>query len=416
MDKENNINETTFVFSGEYYKPYIGGVENSFFYMSKAVQKKGGKPIIFVSDKDLNKKKRLPQIDCDNAILVRRFRNINLPWVLFLFKPLMLVFCSYFGLRGLKRELDDNVIIIARNHCLALAARMANFKQVCYLIPSFIKGLDDQKSLDTPFKTKLKMLILQNSTMLLGHFLQKRAIKKVHYNLVFSRNMEMQLKVLMGNSKYSTPIKVPAGVDIDKFYYNHQDRKIFRNQFGVTGKNVFLCLGRIVETKGYSDVLKAFSLLPSSIKEKSKIVIIGNGVNLSILKKLSSKLELDNYVLFTGASYEPQRLYCIGDCFMMTSRYEAFGQTILEAMASELPVIAYRPDGVKIQTAIAELIVNEKNGFICEFSIEKLSETMQKFIELPESRRYLIGKNNRNQIKTKYSWEKLMQIIYQLFN
>ena len=65
-----------------------------------------------------------------------------------------------------------------------------------------------------------------------------------------------------------------------------------------------------------------------------------------------------------GTTDEPERLYAAADVFVLPSRYDASANTVLEAMASGLPVITSSGNGAK------EFIEEGKEGFVLEASTD----------------------------------------------
>ena len=409
------VEPTLFILSSQYYKPHIGGIENSLFYLAEAAIEQGHKAIIFVSNKGNDSHIKLPSFELEDNIKIVRYNFPEIPKILIIFHPLLLMASTYSGFRKLKKESHGEVIVISRTHFVVLGAIFAGFNKVAYLIPSTIKGLSDRKNLSFSFKEKiieqfvLKLIIPQH------HFIQKFAIRKAKLNLVFSNNMKHQVKKMLGKSDCNDPIIVSPGVDSKRFKYSEEQKKRLREEYNLANDFIFLCLGRITETKGYSDVIKAFSELPKEIQIKSKVLIVGDGHEIKHLKDLASDLKLNDNIILSGSSSKPEMFYSIADCFMMTSRYEAFGQTILEAMSSGLPIIAYKVDGKIIQTASYELIENGVNGFFCDFDIKSLSSQMNKIASLNQSEIIAIREQNIAKVVKEYQWSTIIKKVEELF-
>lgn len=94
----------------------------------------------------------------------------------------------------------------------------------------------------------------------------------------------------------------------------------------------------------YKDPLTLIKAIPGVIKKNANLhlVIIGDGELYPEVEKEISGLNLSNYVkLFRHLTDEKLRIfYDAADLFVLTSASEAFGMTLLEAMASGLPVVA----------------------------------------------------------------------------
>lgn len=102
---------------------------------------------------------------------------------------------------------------------------------------------------------------------------------------------------------------------------------------------VFVAVGRLSHQKGYWHLLKSFSLVKKSCPN-AKLMIVGQGEQECLLKKLTDDLSLSDSVLFTGFSRNPYALMAKSKVFILSSLFEGFPNALVEAMACGLPVIA----------------------------------------------------------------------------
>lgn len=123
-------------------------------------------------------------------------------------------------------------------------------------------------------------------------------------------------------------------------------------------------VGRLMhEKKGQLVALKAISFLKQQYKNLLiSIDFIGEGPSLSYLKKLSVSMGISESVHFTGALNRSDLQYCLKDYHLLVqpSLYEGFGLTVVEGLASGLPVIASNVDGPK------EVLKGIPAGFLFE--------------------------------------------------
>ena len=108
-------------------------------------------------------------------------------------------------------------------------------------------------------------------------------------------------------------------------------------------------------------------------------------------------------VVFVGRSQEVWKYFAAGDVFLLPTLYEAFGLTVLEAMASGLPVLVSEKAGA------AELIQDGYNGLILKDPTD-VSEIAAKLEGL------LLNDHYSNQLGTEarksalhFSWESVAQ-------
>jgi glycosyltransferase involved in cell wall biosynthesis len=104
------------------------------------------------------------------------------------------------------------------------------------------------------------------------------------------------------------------------------------------GNPALVSVGRLVHLKGYDLLLPAIDRLRSS-HPGIHLTIIGEGPERPRLETLARRLDLDRHVTFTGFSPEPLPAVRAADLFVLTSRYEAFPNAALEALACGTPVV-----------------------------------------------------------------------------
>ena len=155
--------------------------------------------------------------------------------------------------------------------------------------------------------------------------------------------------------------------------------------------------------------LEAVSQLP----QKYVLVIVGNGPEMNKLKRCACQLNVCNRVFFIGSSPNPITYYNIADVFLMTSAYESFGQTIIEAMACGLPVIGFK-NNEQTETATEEIIEDEINGLLCDNNSNSLTKAILVISEMTSNCKLIIKKNNINKVKNNYSWPMMCQKLLKL--
>lgn len=145
-----------------------------------------------------------------------------------------------------------------------------------------------------------------------------------------------------------------VGIDCAKFADTVVDRKAKRSEIGVP-ENAFMLLsvGELNENKNHKVVIEAISQLKDP---DIHYVIAGTGGEKDNLQKLADKLGVNLHLL--GYRSDIAELDKTADCFILPSIREGLNVSVMEAMASGLPVICGRIRG-NID------MVDEKGGALC---------------------------------------------------
>ena len=104
--------------------------------------------------------------------------------------------------------------------------------------------------------------------------------------------------------------------------------------------------------------MKTFAKIAEAMP--AKLLLVGDGPEVSKVCKLVNKFGLNNRVLFLGKQENLEELYSISDLMLLLSEKESFGLVLLEAMACGVPCIGTNVGG------IPEVITDGQSGFLCE--------------------------------------------------
>ena len=190
----------------------------------------------------------------------------------------------------------------------------------------------------------------------LEHYCLMRATPSTHFTGVSEKVCEEIKKIgVNGNVVY-----IPNGVDTKRFRPTVKKKEL-RKKFGISEDHtVLLSVGRLTPQKRPYLLMEVFSQLE---KNHSDLIlcVAGRGELYDEVKAFAEKHGLNN-IIFLGRVDDSDLpdLYACSDYYIMTSRYEGFPLTLLEAMASGLPCIVSDIPNLKI--------VDEANaGFIINF-------------------------------------------------
>ncbi len=159
-----------------------------------------------------------------------------------------------------------------------------------------------------------------------------------------------QVDMIVGD--YGAPAEqvhmIPPGYDDNRFFpVSAASRNAIRQRLGFEGK-VVLAIGRLARNKGYDLLINAFSIVAPRIPDAClHLAVGGSSLNaseqkiLDELKQQVSALGLAHRIKFSGfvADADLADHYRGADVFVLSSRYEPFGMTAIEAMACGTPTV-----------------------------------------------------------------------------
>ena len=141
---------------------------------------------------------------------------------------------------------------------------------------------------------------------------------------------------------------VGLGFDLDPFFNNKLHRGGFRRAIGIDANTILIgMVGRIVPIKNNKLFIRAVRIFMDRHPDMDlKVAIVGDGLLRSELEAYCRELSLDQHVIFCGWIKDVTRVYADLDMLALTSLNEGTPVSIIEAMASGVPVIATDVGGV----------------------------------------------------------------------
>ena len=131
---------------------------------------------------------------------------------------------------------------------------------------------------------------------------------------------------------------IPNAIDAEAFRHDRRVRQEVRDQYDLADCLVVGHVARLQYQKNQGFLLQAFSRLYQR-EPRARLVIVGDGPDLTDLEVKAVELGIDRAVLFLGVRDDVPRLMQAFDLFVMPSRFEGLGMAALEAQAAGLPCI-----------------------------------------------------------------------------
>ncbi len=171
---------------------------------------------------------------------------------------------------------------------------------------------------------------------------------------------------------------------------------------------VLMAVGSLKPIKGVDVLLRAVA--PTMMREpRARLVLIGDGPDRAALEALAQELRIGDRVLFLGIRADVDVLLRAADALVLASRTEALPTVVLEAMATELPVIATRVGGVP------EMVEPDRSGLLVPVEdVDALRSAIERALT-DESLRRTLGRRGRAIVESRFRVETMCESRTTLF-
>jgi len=162
-------------------------------------------------------------------------------------------------------------------------------------------------------------------------FLYSRYYKIISISLYTQINLKKWLSI---NDEFERFCVIGNGVNIKK--YSSASPTFLKQSFN---KRIILMVSRFSEQKDHTTLIKAFKIVTNKRKDVH-LFLVGEGKTLGDMRKIVEDNLLGSDVTFLGARNDVPNLMALSDIGVQSSKWEGFGLTAVEFMASGTPVIA----------------------------------------------------------------------------
>ena len=203
------------------------------------------------------------------------------------------------------------------------------------------------RAYDHPILWMIKLLgrILSPKQWASG-WIEDRPYKRGNYSRIVAISDMVKEDIIQ---RYKVPedriTVVYNGVDIERFHpRNRRYREEIRKRFGVGEEFVILFVSHNFRMKGLSYLIKALAKIRKEDSFPFKLLVLGRDRQGPYLR-LAKKMGVFGEVIFAGSTDEIQKYYGAADLLVHPTFYDACSLTVLEALASGLPVITTSSNG-----------------------------------------------------------------------
>lgn len=208
-------------------------------------------------------------------------------------------------------------------------------------------------------------------------FIQKFLFKKMDINLTVSTKLK---KDILEKFKltYDNFLPIINGVDTNKFSFNESSNYKLRQSLNIPINSIVIgSVGRLVPGKNYKSLIIAFREISKKISNVH-LVLAGDGPEYEMLSHIIDDSGLNQSIHLLGRRSDIPSILCCFDLFVLPSKSEGLSNTLLEAMSTNLPVIACDVGGNP------EIVLPDISGVLYESdNVEQLISNISILIENP---------------------------------
>jgi len=196
-------------------------------------------------------------------------------------------------------------------------------------------------------------------------FLMKFLMNRADVLSCVSEDMVTQYQSLFKNSRHQRIYNIIGPDDIEILKAEKVNHDWFNGNY-----EVIIGAGNLSPWKGFTDLIKAFSLIKN--KKSLKLVILGDGPEKHDLVNLIYELKLEDKIQLLGNVSNPFKYFSKSSLFVLSSRVEGLPNVIVEAMMCGCKIVSY-----DCPTGPREILQNGKYGTLVKpGDISMLSSSM----------------------------------------
>jgi glycosyltransferase involved in cell wall biosynthesis len=203
-------------------------------------------------------------------------------------------------------------------------------------------------------------------------------------------------------------ITIKNGIDTARFGPSAETRAAVRNEFGYgTGDVVIAIVARLAPVKNHKLLIDTFGTFAGKYPQ-ARLLIIGDGPLRGELESHVAHCSLQQKITFAGDRPDVERLMTGADIATLSSQSEGISLTLLEAMATGLPVVATNVGGNPT------IITEGRDGHLVEQNVPSYSTALGRLVESETVRRQL-GERARTTVIEKWSVTRMAEQYQELY-
>ena len=198
-------------------------------------------------------------------------------------------------------------------------------------------------------------------------------------------------------------VQIYNGVDQSLFMPGEKPIGVVPEGFLAGDPIVVGTVGRLAEVKDQTTLIRAFAAVSGSLSQDvlpPRLIIVGDGPLRSRLEQLVAELGIDRYTWITGDRSDIPDILRLFDLFVLPSLGEGISNTILEAMATGLPIVATNVGGTP------ELVEHGVNGYLAESGdVDQLGSHISRLLK-SKAQRKMMGQASLDLVRNRFDWKR----------
>lgn len=203
-------------------------------------------------------------------------------------------------------------------------------------------------------------------------------------------------------------IKYVPGVGINKSRFS--DAAVSKNEkrklLGIPEEAfLILSVGELNENKNHETVIRAVA---ESTDKKIHYAIAGEGINRKYLQNLAKELNIEDRIHLLGQRTDIEEIYKSADIYVLPSIREGLNVSVMEAMASGLPVIASDIRGNR------DMVMPQGGFLVSPTNVSEFADVISKLLNDDEMRKEMSEFNFRK--SEEYAVKKINSLMLDIYN
>jgi glycosyltransferase involved in cell wall biosynthesis len=245
-------------------------------------------------------------------------------------------------------------------------------------------------------------------------FIERRLAKKTTAIITISDSQKNEICNIHKISSATKTVVIPLGFDLNKFQQNIEiNRKNTREDYNIKDEEIAIAIiGRITKIKNHHFFLDVIQKVFSENENiPVKIFIVGDGDLQSEISKRVAEINLiQNKIIMTSWIKDIAKFNSGMDIICLTSDNEGTPVSLIEAQASNVPVISTDVGGVR------DIISEGKTGYVIpKNDLQQYADKLVYLIKNKEVRENF-SKNGWHFVKEKFGYQRLTNDVELLYD